>query len=717
MAKFLDELKRRKVVRAALSYLVVAWLIVQVISVIGPALGLTERFMQITLVVLAVGFPIAMLLSWFFNFSFQGVTRESDDEHSSAVPTNSGRSIDFVIIGVLASALVAALVYIGSTDKPTTDYVDTSVLAILPLENLSNTPDGGFVEGLHSDLLDTLSRLSPLQVISRTSVLGFRGSESTIREIGNRLGADKIIEGSIQLANDFIRVKVTLVDVPSDARLWSKTFDKPFNAHQLFGLQRDIALAVAQELKVALALDEDQRLKQTPTQSTEAYRLYLLGKLRLADRTSASLDSAVTYFNDALALDPQYAEAYAGLAFAYNLQHHYSNRTLDDMTDQAMPLVQRALALDPSLSNAYVVLADIRSLQNDIQGAESAYERALTLNENNALARHWFGIMLINQGRFDEALVQHKRAQTLDPLSPIISVNVAQDYSFLGNVEAALEEYQHTLQIKPDFVPAYAHMAALYGRSLKRPDEAVRWLRKAWELDPGHTEYSSQLAETLLDLGDHENAGRWADIAWELGPTQYWPTRAKLLHALHTEDLDEIAQYTEAMNAITRNQFHTIIQSAYEHVERGEFDQARALFLPNFADLFESPPKVNTGNYALAVPLAAVLAEQGQTAQAEALLTAALAIMADLPRVGFHGVELLDVAALSLLGREQAAVEQLAVAQSSNWSHGWWAIRTQPLLFSGIAHRREVAEFEAAMTQHMDALYESLSSEQTPPSE
>ena len=671
--------------------------------------------MQYTLVILVVGFPIAMTLSWFFSFTTHGVARESSETEDAIV--EDGRNLDFVVIGVLAAALVTALLYIGATREsmpPTT--AATSVLAILPLSNISSdTPDSGFIDGLHHDLLGTLSQLSPLQVISRTSVLGFRNTTSSIRDIGSQLGADKIMEGSVQLANNMIRISVTLIDVNTDSQLWARTYEKPFNAKQLFTLQRDIALAVADELKIALNLNEDKRLESLPTASTEAYRLYLLGRLRTAERTGKALAQAVTFFEQAIDLDPKYAEAYAALAYAYNLQHHYSNLVLEDMIDKAMPLVQRALELDANLSDAHVVLADLRSLRDDVQGAENAYQKALSLNPNNALGHHWYGIMLLNQGRYKEALTQHLRAQKLDPLSPIISVNVAQDYSYLGDTEAALAEYKRTLEIKPDFVPVYAHMASLYGRSLRRPDEAVRWLRDAWELDSGHTEYPSQLAEALLDLDDAVHAGQWADVAFELGPTQYWPNRAKLFHALYIGDQEAIERHSKLLLDISPVQFDSLLHTTQRLIDSDYASEAKRLFLPYFAELLEQPPNVNSGNYPWAVLLAHVLQATGEHEQATALLQSSLNVMQSEPRIGFTGVELFDVAALALLGQADLAMARLNEAQASNWSQGWWKFRHQPF-FANIRDRSEAVEFDDNFLSEMRALRDSLPEDTGPPS-
>lgn len=720
MTNFISELKRRGVVRSCISYLIMAWLVVQVISVVGPALGLTERFMQYTLIVLAVGFPLAMLVSWFYEINTQGITREIEVAEQTPKTKTSGSNFDFIIITTLIIALVGSWVYFGV--KPaleTENSTRTNVLAILPLTKVSNnTADNGFVDGLHLDLLGSLSRLEPLQVISRTSVLGFQNTTASISQIGNQLGADKIIEGSVQLSSELIRITIRLIDVQTDASMWSQTYEEEFNATELFALQRDIALSVANELKVTLSLSEDERLNKVPTESTEAYREYLLGKTRAQERTSESLDIAQNYLQKAIAIDPEFAEAYVALALVHNLQYYNSNLPLDEMRTKVMPLIERALTLDNSLSDAFVVLASLRELNDDLKGSEDAFTQALKLNPNNALARHWYGIFLTDRGRLQEGLEQHLKAQKIDPLSPIISVTVAQDFTYLGDFEKALEEYQRTLEIKPDFVPAYAHMAALYGRSKKRPDEAVRWLRKAWEMDPGHTEYPSQMAETLLDLGDPINAGLWADIAYELGPTQYWPNRAKILHAFYTGDQQAIAEHAKILLGIYSVQFHSLMHKTENLIAQNKPSEAKALFLPRLASLIETKPdlsaNINARNYASSILFAQALIANGETDKAEPILRASLAQMEDLPRLGFGGKDLFDVAAANLLGDQDAALAFLEQAQNSPFSAGWWMLN-RVALFEGITNNQQAKEYTVEMSTYMQELIATLDDEHIPP--
>jgi TolB-like protein/Tfp pilus assembly protein PilF len=410
-------------------------------------------------------------------------------------------------------------------------------LAILPLAALgAGVMDTGFVEGLHDDLLTVVSRVSDMRVISRTSVLRYGDGEETIPEIGRALGASAILEGSVQVAGNRIRVNVQLIDARSDEHLWAEIFERPFDASAVFAIQKDIAQAIAGELSVALTGDDQADLDRQPTASLEAYNAYLLGRQRLAARTSDQLADAEAFFRRAIRLDPVYAEAWAGLAETFVLQHDYSGLDRETMEAEAMPAVQRALSLQPRLARAQAVLGQLRFYAGDVQGGEDSFRQAFEINSNESLAAHWYGGMLYGQGRFNEAVLWHRRALELDPLSVTISNSLAQDLMALGRIDEAVEQYERSLEIDPEFVATYAHLAQVERFAYGRPDEAVRLLYEAYLRDPLHSEYPALMAEALLELDAPEAAGRWAERATANAPDHWWPSRAAILVALRSGD-------------------------------------------------------------------------------------------------------------------------------------------------------------------------------------
>lgn len=711
MKRIIRELQRRRVVRSAAAYIVIAWLIVQVISTLGADAGLPAWTMRFVLISLAVGFPIAMIGAWFFAFTKDGLRREHEVDDSA--PLQDGRSIDFIVIAILVAALGVSLYFNRGIDT-LTDSARASVqpvLAVLPFADLSgiDTADG-FVEGLHDNLLTTLAQINSLHIISRTSVLPFREDRPSLRDIGARLGASAILEGSVQRNPQKISVNVKLIDTRSDKNLWSGVYERPFNTASIFAIQKEIARAISTELSAELSADDTQQLERVPTTNMEAYRAFLLGKRRAEERTSDSLDEAVSWLQKAINLDPTYADAYASLAMAYVLQNNYGNLTQEQMNNKAMPLVQRALRIDDRLAEAHTVLADLRSQQGDVGGAETAFERAIALNPSSVLARHWYGIMLLNEGRYAEALVQHKHAQQLDPMSVIVTLNVAQDQMYLGDTGAALLEYRRGLEIDPEFVPAYAHMAMVYREGLGRPDESIRWLQKAYARDSGHTEYPSQLAESYLDLDDVENARLWATRAYAIGPTQYWPNRAQLLLALFENDVAAITGYAGYMHANVPGSLYALSALAQLRLDSGDPAGARTLYFDALPELFESPPRVTSSNFAHAVRLAHVLLATGEAPLATELLALALQKMTGLPRTGPAGIEVFDIEAYLLQGDRARALSALAEVADSGWTHTWWMMRTNPV-FAAVRDEPVYQQFIDGVAGKMKTLREQLASE------
>ena len=312
LRSFLHQLRRRNVLKSMATYLVAAWLIVQVLDVVGPALGMPDWVMAFAVVSLAIGFPVAAVISWFFEFTPSGLRRESEVEEV-AVPNASGGRFSYMIIAMLAAALGVSLISRDDRFSFISEAEAAPVtLAVLPLAALGEGADqSGFVEGLHDDLLTMLSRISELRVISRTSVLPFTDGKRSIPEIGRKLGAGSILEGSVQIAGNRIRVNVQLIDAASDDHIWAEIFERPFDAAAIFSIQREIAQAIAQNLSVALTGEDEEELERRPTENFDAYNAFLLGRQRMARRTSEDLQQAEAFFRRAIGLDPLYADAWA----------------------------------------------------------------------------------------------------------------------------------------------------------------------------------------------------------------------------------------------------------------------------------------------------------------------------------------------------------------------------------------------------------------------
>lgn len=699
MRSILEELRRRKVFQSLAAYLVASWLIIQVFDVVGPALGLSETFLTYAVITLAVGLPVVAVVAWFFELTAGGLQRESAAEsgvRANADPVRGATpTFNYVIIAMLLAALAVSL--ISRDDLPeliSAADAATQVVAVLPLQALGETAsDNGFVEGLHDDLLTMLSRISSLRVISRTSVLRYGDGKQSIPEIGRKLGASSILEGSVQRDGDRIRVNVQLIDVNTDEHLWAEIFERPFEARALFSIQREIAQSISRQLRIALTGDDEIKLERLPTSNSEAYTAYLLGRQRMAQRTSDSLRQGEEFFRRAIGFDPGYAEAWAGLAETLVLQHDYAGLDRKTMQAAAMRAVQRALTLAPQLARAHVVLAELRRLGNDLQGAESSFARAVELNPNESLAAHWYGNLLYAQGRMPEAIAFYRRALELDPLSVTISNALAQTLLAIGQIDEANSQYAQSTEIDPDFVATYAHRAQLERFANGRPDQAVGLLFEAYRRDPEHSEYPALMAEALLELDDAEAAARWAAQATANAADHWWPSRAAVLVALHSGDRQALEEALQVYGPNLGAVWLTLVSERDLLLDAGDLDGARQLFIEALPDLFADPPIIDENNFFMAPVLAVVHQARGEPQLAARLLEGALSTLARLREDGYEDFDISEVEAHALLGNKEDALAMLEAQLDKNWLNLWWYV------FDG-SHLKALADDDRFIAMH-----------------
>ena len=317
VSQFISELRRRDVFRSGVAYVVIAWLLVQVSDILLATFAAPIWTMRALVVALAVGFPVVLVLAWIYEISTQGVKRTAQVAEGELAPAFGGRQIDFVIIGVLmvAVALFAAdrFRWIDFGAAPSTDLRS---IAVLPLDNLSGDPEQEyFADGMTETLITELSKISALRVISRQSVMQFKDSNESLPEIARQLNVDAVVEGSALLIGDRVRITVQLIEAATDVHLWADDYDRDLS--DVLVLHSEVARAIAHEIQIAVTPEEVDRLANVREVNPEAYRLFLLGHYHLYKWLPADLEKAVRYFQQAIELDPQYAEPHVGLAKYY----------------------------------------------------------------------------------------------------------------------------------------------------------------------------------------------------------------------------------------------------------------------------------------------------------------------------------------------------------------------------------------------------------------
>ena len=417
-------MKRRSVFRVGLVYLAAAWLLLQVAATVAPILDLPAWFEKGVLLLLAIGFPVAVILAWAFELTPAGVQRDS----GTPKPRGPGRKpIDYVIVLVLGAALVY---FVADKFLLTPDLAQPAreaSVAVLPFTNMSQDEQNDpFAHGIHDDLLTHLSRIASLKTTSRTSVLQYANTTKTIPEIGAELGVATVLEAGIQRSGNRVRINVQLIDAIADKHIWAETYDREFTATNVFEIQSEIARAIAQQLQASLSPEDQRRLDAVPTENIDALQTYFVGKKMLEDRTVQSLTAAAEYFEKVVELDPGFALGWSGLADAYMLLPEYSASVDRAMVERrAREAVAEALALDSDLPEVRATKAWYELRFYDWDTAEQIFREALAVSPDNTNVLHWLSHVLSFQGQFEEALLLARRAAEVDPGSNTMRTNLA----------------------------------------------------------------------------------------------------------------------------------------------------------------------------------------------------------------------------------------------------------------------------------------------------
>jgi serine/threonine-protein kinase len=328
-------------------------------------------------------------------------------------------------------------------------------IAVLPFENLSEDKSNAyFADGIQDEILTRLSKIADLKVISRTSTEKYKSKPDNLREIAKQLGVSNILEGSVQKAADQVRVSVQLINATTDGHLWAESYDRKLT--DVFKVETDIAKTIAETLQANLTGSEEHAISVKPTANAAAYQSYLKGRFFWGRRSGDNIPKAIEYFEEAIRQDPNYALAYAGLAEAWITLPGHASARLQDVKPKAKEAALKSLQIDDTLAGAHTALAQVLFFDLDFAGAMKEFQRAIDLDPNYATAHHWYANgPLLALGRFDEAIVEGARAVELDPLSPIINVNQANNSIIAGRYDEAIQQIRKALELDPEF--GYAH--------------------------------------------------------------------------------------------------------------------------------------------------------------------------------------------------------------------------------------------------------------------
>ena len=523
---FFAELQRRNVYKVAVAYAVVSWLLLQAASIFLPAFDAPPWVIKIFIIVIIFGFPVALIFSWAFEITPEGIKLESEIEPNKSIKRRTGRKIVAVTIAlaiVAAGLFVYQLVRSKSIVTPRQSEAATVApnksIAVLPFVNMSADKNDEYLsDGMTEELLNMLTRVKSLHVPGRSSSFAFKGKneEDIFRKVGEQLHVNAVLEGSVRKAGDKLRITAQLINVADGFHLWSETYDRDMK--DILAVQSDVARRVVEALQVQLGVEEARALTKKPTENPEAHRLYLLGRYHFAKFTRGGWTNAIHYFEQALQLDPNFALAYCGLADTYGWAGGQIMAGREAWAKE-MELAQKALALDPNLAEAHLSMGTALYSVLGPYASEKELDRAVELNPNLALAYDQYGWTFAELGRFDDAIAAEKKALELDPLNTFLNTDLAFFLYWARRYEEATTQIRKTLELDPN--NAFAHSIlgwCLIGKGNKA--EARAEFQKATSLDDLPW-YISSLGYACAAEGDRAKAEQILQHLEELSKQRY----------------------------------------------------------------------------------------------------------------------------------------------------------------------------------------------------
>ncbi|UCC15183.1 MAG: tetratricopeptide repeat protein [Gammaproteobacteria bacterium] len=476
-SSFFEELKRRNVIRVAVLYLVASWLLLQVTDVLSSLLPVPEWAGSLVVMLLILGFLPAMIFSWVYEMTPEGLKKEKDIDRSQSITPETGHKINVLIIvllvlaigGLIADRLMPETATVAETplieETELSEATPDRSIAVLPFVNMSDDASNEFFsDGISEELLNLLAKIPELHVTSRSSAFAFKGEKIDIPEVAQKLNVAHVLEGSVRKAGNQVRITAQLIEARSDKHLWSETYDRKLD--DVFAVQDEIAAEVVTQLKITL-LGEVPTIEET---DPEAYSLYLQARHARYQRTPESYEKAVALFEQALAIVPDYAAAWTGLGEVYAIQSGSGLRPREEGFRLADEAAEKALAIAPDYAPVHALLAFLANSRNDPISAARHYERALELEPTNVEILIQAAVKLRELGRLDESIRILDYVVARDPVNPSGFTSQATLYLYTGRLDEAIASYRKALSLSPGV--GQAHSLIGYALLLKGEPEA-----------------------------------------------------------------------------------------------------------------------------------------------------------------------------------------------------------------------------------------------------
>ncbi len=471
---FFAELRRRNVYKVAIAYAVVAWLLMQIATQVFPFLEIPNWAIRLVIMLIVIGFPIALVIAWAFELTPEGLKRT---EFADELPTKSTRSRAWIYVVIVAGAISVGVFFLGRyTSSKQSAELPAKSIAVLPFDNQNRDPDTDYLsDGIPESIINSLSQLPHLKVMSRNSVFHYKGKDMDAPAVAKELKVQAVLTGRMTQRGDHLSISVELINAQDNSQIWGEQYNRKLA--DVFAVQEEIAKEISEKLRLKLTGAERQQLAKRPTENLKAFQYYMQGRSYAQRRTREDLLTAISYYDKAIEEDRNYALAYAGLADAYSYLGVRGYIAPIEGRRQAEEAARKALALDENLAEAHAALglAYTDFAPPNFALGDRELRHAIELSPSLAMAQQYLGLSLVRQGRLDESFEEFLKARELDPLSSIIARQLILSYYLKRDYARALELLRQANELGPAFNTTWEIGVYIQNRLF---DEALTELKK-----------------------------------------------------------------------------------------------------------------------------------------------------------------------------------------------------------------------------------------------
>lgn len=693
-----NELRRRNVLRIAVAYVVMAWLLIQVAETIFPLFGFDDTPARIVVIVLAIGLLPSLIFAWAFELTPEGLKKEQKVDAAQAYVPRTDKVLDRIIMVALALALgyfafdkfvlsetreasIAEQARREGRSEGMAESLDDNSIAVLPFVNMSSDPEQEFfADGMTEEILNILAGVPGLRVTARTSSFFFKNQDLPVAEIAKALNVRHILEGSVRKSGNRVRITAQLIEAGSDRHMWSETYDRELK--DVFEIQDEVAGSIAGALMDSFTGLDDYPVSRSD--NLAAFEAYRTGRLLWWRRTPKDLHEAIMFFNKSIEYDPRFAPAYAAIADSWLLLGSYGDVQVMAARDEALPMIDKAFEIDPDSAEANAARGLAGLMIKDSDTAESSLRRAIEIDENYIPAYTWLGIVLGNQGRVAENGVNLQNALARDPLNEVLTGNYATNLMSRGDHMGAKNQIEVLLRLQPDSTTLLFMLSSIYGRSGQLA-EAWKLAKRAYDLQPHNAQVVIAMAKAWMDLGDFDQADSVMYAGLESSHENvefrthylFQLTMQNRVEAAEGSLIDSFGQDVSSLPAAIQRMYH--YHAALISDIRGEPVQER-----NHLELAINSDETQLYNNSQIFILSTVSllhSALGNTELAEQRLSTAERVVGHARLNGMDDAEIYyDVACLfALRGEKQRALQSLRQAYEKGWRLHWLLNRDKRL--------------------------------------